>query len=285
MIHLRNLIAPVLEELASPPAMFAAAPTGPRPLVAVLDTGADWNHPYLAPHVWANLREKPNGKDDDANGFIDDVRGWSFADRTREPMDRNGQGTHCAGIVVQGGCAALVIKVLGDANWGQANWIAAGIRYAAIQGARVISLSLGNYQKVPGIADSVAWVQSRGCAVVAAAGNDGIDIRREPIYPACLPGVLSVGALDGAGLWSSSNIGAQIHAPGKRIRSTLPGNRWGLYSGTSMACPQVAAAVALVWMRRPRWTAVEVIERVMRTSDTLANVGRRLNLQEAIDGL
>ena len=278
-----NHVSPVLEAESPPPVMLAAAPTGPRPLVAVLDTGADWTHPYLAPHVWANPREKLDGKDDDANGYADDVRGWSFADKTREPMDRNGHGTHCAGSVVQAGCNVLVVKVLGDANWGQAPWIAAGIRYAA-KYARVISLSLGNYQRVQSIADSVTWAQAKGCAVVAAAGNDGLDIRTHPIYPACLPGVLSVGALDGAGLWASSNIGAMIHAPGKRVRSTLPGNKWGLYSGTSMACPQVAAALALLWAKRPTLTAGQAMVCLLDAADK-TNVGRVLNLDKALGGL
>jgi len=281
----RNHITPHLEAESPPPVMLAAAPTGPRPLVAVLDTGVDWNHPALAPHVWRNPRETANQRDDDANGYTDDLRGWSFAGKSARPMDANGHGTHCAGTLVLAGCDVVAVKVLNDSNYGQETWIAGGIRYAAAMGARVISLSLGGYDRVPKIAEAVKFAQGKGCAIVAAAGNDATDIRREPIYPACLPGVLSVGALDGAGLWSSSNIGAQIHAPGKRIRSTLPGNRWGLYSGTSMACPQVAAAVALVWMRRPQWTAAEVFARLLGAADVAMDVGRALNLQAALRGL
>jgi subtilisin family serine protease len=253
--------------------------------VAVLDTGVDWSHPALSPFVWRNPREVANQKDDDGNGYFDDERGWSFPDNTARPMDSNGHGTHCAGSVVLAGCDVMAVKVLGDNNWGREPWIYGGILYAARMGARVISLSLGNYNRVPRIAEAVAWAQKRGCAIVAAAGNDGEDIRTHPIYPACLPGVLSVGALDGAGLWASSNIGAQIHAPGKRIRSTLPGNRWGLYSGTSMACPQVAAAVALVWQKRPAWSVTDVFARLMMTADVVKDVGRALNLQAALRGL
>ena len=279
-----NHITPVLESESPPPVMLAAAPTGPRPLVAVLDTGVDWTHPALSAFVWRNPRETANQRDDDSNGHVDDLRGWSFADNTARPMDSNGHGTHCAGSVVLAGCDVMAVKVLGDGNWGQERWIASGIRYAAVLGVRVISLSLGNYQKVPRIAEAVAWVQAKGCAIVAAAGNDGEDIRTHPIYPACLPGVLSVGALDGAGLWASSNIGAQIHAPGRRIRSTLPGNRWGLYSGTSMATPQVAAALALLWAKRPTLTAGQVIVRLLDAADK-TNVGRVLNLDKALGGL
>lgn len=285
MTAFRNHIAPILEAESPPPVMLAAAPTGPRPLVAVLDTGVDWTHQYLSMRCFVNPREKIDGKDNDSNGYVDDMRGWSFPDRSREPMDRNGHGTHCAGIVAQGNCDVLPIKVLGDNNWGQAAWIAAGIRYAAIRGARVISLSLGNYDRVKSIADSVAWAQAKGCAIVAAAGNDGTDIRTNPIYPACLPGVLSVGALDGACLWSSSNIGAMIHAPGKRIRSTLPGSKWGLYSGTSMACPQVAAVVARVLALRPQYTAQQAIARVLANADSVDGVGLVLDTETALAGL
>lgn len=283
MTMFRNHISPVIESESPPPVMLAAAPAAPRPLVAVLDTGVDWTHQYLSMRCFVNPRDKIDGKDNDNNGYIDDMRGWSFPDRSREPMDRNGHGTHCAGIVAQGNCDVLPIKVLGDNNWGQAAWIAAGIRYAAIRGARVISLSLGNYDRVKSIADSVAWAQAKGCAIVAAAGNDGTDIRTNPIYPACLPGVLSVGALDGAVLWSSSNIGAMIHAPGRRIRSTLPGNRWGLYSGTSMACPHVAAALAILWAMRPTLTAGQVMVWLLDAADKIDGVGRVLNLDRALN--
>lgn len=255
---------------------------GQLPLVAVLDTGVDWTHPALSASIWRNQREIANGKDDDGNGFKDDILGWSFADGTAQPMDRDGHGTHCAGTIALAGCRVLPVKVLGDSNWGREIWIAAGIRYAARLGVRVISLSLGGYEHVPKIAEAVRWAQAKGCAIVAAAGNDGLDIRKEPIYPACLPGVLSVGALDGSTLWASSNVGAQILAPGKRIRSTLPGNRWGLYSGTSMACPQAAAALALLWSLLPSLTAGQVMVRLLDSTDVLPGVGRRLNLSAAI---
>ena len=283
MFH--NHITPVLEEATSaPPTTFAAAPTGPRPLVAVLDTGVDWNHPTLAPHVWRNPRETANQRDDDGNGLADDLRGWSFVDNTARPMDLHGHGTHCAGSIVLAGCNVMAVKVLDDGNWGRETWIASGIRYAASMGACVLSLSLGNYQRVQRIADAVKFAQSRGCAIIAAAGNDALDIRTQPIYPACLPGVLSVGALDGAKLWTSSNIGATILAPGRRINSTLPGNRWGLYSGTSMATPQVAAALALLWARRPNWSWQMIVAKLVDAADKTA-VGRVLNLERALRGL
>lgn len=287
MTQFRNHIKPVLESIESPPpVLFSAPPMAVRPLVAVLDSGVDWTHSALSGAVWRNPREiAGNGKDDDGNGFKDDSYGWSFATNNARPMDGDGHGTHVAGIVVQAGCAVQAIKVLRDDGLGQEAWVAAGILYAARSGIRVISLSLGGYDRVPKIATAVKTAIDRGCIVVAAAGNDGLDIRREPIYPACLPGVLSVGALDGNKLWSSSNTGARICAAGKAIYSTLPGNRWGRYSGTSMATPHVSAACALVWGRRPQWTAFQVIDHVLRTTDTIANVGRRLNLSAALADL
>lgn len=279
----RNQICPQLEESTyQPPFMFAPPVVGNRPLVAILDSGIDWMHSALSPVVWRNPRETLNGKDDDGNGFKDDYFGWSFPDGNARPMDSNGHGTHCAGIVVQAGCAVQAIKVLRNDGLGQEAWIAAGIRYAQRSGARVISLSLGGYDPVPKIAAAVRDAIKAGCIVCAAAGNDGVSIHDNPIYPACLAGVLSVMALDGAKLWSSSNTGARIAAPGKSIYSTLPGNRWGRYSGTSMATPAVAASCARVWQQRPQWTAWQVVDLILRMSDQDRDVGRKLNLARAL---
>ena len=133
---------------------------GQLPIVAVLDTGVDWTHPALSASIWRNQREIANGKDDDGNGFKDDNIGWSFADGTAQPMDRDGHGTHCAGTIALAGCRVLPVKVLGDSNWGKEIWIAAGVRYAARLGVRVISLSLGGYERVPKIAEAVRWAQA-----------------------------------------------------------------------------------------------------------------------------
>ena len=254
------------------------------PIVGVVDSGCDFNHDALKPFLWRNPREISNGKDDDKNSYIDDVRGYNFAANNANPMDDDGHGTHVCGIVAQAGCKVMAVKSLQN-NSAQEAWVSRGILYAARKGARVISLSLGGYYPSPKIAAAVKWCIDNGCIVVAAAGNDGLDIRREPIYPACLPGVLSVGALDGSKLWSASNTGARICAQGKAVYSTLPGNRWGRYSGTSMATPHVSAACALVWGRRPQWTAFQVIDHVLRTTDTIANVGRRLNISAALADL
>ncbi len=279
-----NHIKPALESIESPPpVLFSAPPNAVRPLVAVLDSGVDWTHSALSGAVWRNPREiAGNGKDDDGNGFKDDSYGWSFATNNARPMDGDGHGTHVAGIIVQAGCAVQAVKVLRDDGLGQEAWIAAGIRYAQRSGARVISLSLGGYEPVPKIAAAVKDAIKAGCIVCAAAGNDGVSLHDNPIYPACLAGVLSVMALDGAKLWSSSNTGARIAAPGKSIYSALPGNRWGRYSGTSMATPAVAASCARVWQQRPQWTAWQVVDWILRMADQDRDIGRKLNLARAL---
>ena len=150
--------------------------------------------------------------------------------------------------------------------------VAASIRYAVNCGARVLSLSLGGYERQPQLEAAVKWAQSKGALIVAAAGNDASDNRKTPVYPASLPDVLSVMALNGSVLWERSNLGGRVAAPGKSIRSTLPGGIYGYYSGTSMACPYVAALAARLFALHPEWTARQVTERIINTADKIAGI-------------
>lgn len=184
-----------------------------RPVIAILDTGVDINHPDLKDNIWTNEKEA-NGsdfEDDDNNGYCDDVHGWDFIHNTAiisDGMDGNGHGTHCAGIAAAVGnngigitganpnAKILPIKVMGDDGTGDIATIVRGIDYAVASGANILSMSLGG-------ANSTAEYQALSKAyaayipIVAAAGNNGLSIYDEPLqqqptFPAAYDIVLGV---------------------------------------------------------------------------------------------
>lgn len=182
-----------------------------RPVIAILDTGVDINHPDLKDNIWTNEKEA-NGsdfEDDDNNGYFDDVHGWDFIHNTAiisDGMDGNGHGTHCAGIAAAVGdngigitganpnAMILPIKVLGDDGTGDIATIVRGIDYAVASGANILSMSLG------GVVNSSAEYQALSKAyaayipIVAAAGNSGKSIYGpyQPTFPAAYDIVLGV---------------------------------------------------------------------------------------------
>lgn len=181
-----------------------------RPVIAILDTGVDINHPDLKDNIWTNEKEA-NGsdfEDDDNNGYCDDVHGWDFIHNTaiiNDGMDGNGHGTHCAGIAAAVGnngigitganpnAKILPIKVMGDDGTGDVATIVRGIDYAVASGANILSMSLGG-------GNSTAEYQALSKAytayipVVAAAGNSGASIYAlgQPAFPAAYDIVLGV---------------------------------------------------------------------------------------------
>jgi subtilisin family serine protease len=259
-------------------------------LVAVLDSGAYLAHPDLAQVWWNNPGEVPgNGLDDDGNGKVDDVHGWHFfqdcADGGCQPRqnalldDDNGHGTHVAGIVaaqtgnglgVAGaswGARVMVVKVLDASGDGYYSDVAAGLRYAADSGARVINLSFGGDERSQLLQDAADYAQQQGALLVAAAGNDGLEVD----YPAACRHVMAIAATDSSDSrlsLSSNGPEVDIAAPGEGIVSTWlrPALYW-FRRGTSMAAPHVSAAAALLWSWEPELDASEVQERLESGAD------------------
>lgn len=203
-------------------------------LVAVLDTGL-YMHPELQGQVYASR----------------DFTGDGIA-------DRHGHQTHCNGIIaavdndmgvvgVAPKCKLLVGKVLGNSGSGSDTWIANGIRWAADEGAHIISMSLGSSSPAPRIRDACQYAVSKGCIIFAAAGNEGPGENTSG-YPGSYPECCSVGAIDSNGkLTSFSSRGkVDIAAPGANVLSLGLSNNYVRMSGTSMATPFAAGCGALV---------------------------------------
>jgi subtilisin family serine protease len=205
--------------------------------VAVVDTGVDYNHEDLYGRV---------------------IKGYDFVNSDSDPMDDQGHGTHCAGIIgatLNNGVgiaglaqvSIMAVKVLDYQGSGYYSWIANGIKYAVDNGADVISMSLGGPSDSTTMKDACDYAWSKGVLVVAAAGND----YGGPVsYPAKYDSVMAVSAIDSSNLLASySNVGPEIEvcAPGSSVLSCYPGDQYKSMSGTSMACPHVAGVAGLVF--------------------------------------
>lgn len=258
------------------PEAWAAGYTGHGILVAVVDTGVDLDHPDLVQNLYVNPAEIPgNGIDDDGNGFVDDLSGYDFVAGNANPDDLNGHGTHVAGTIaavrnrfgatgVAPAATILPVRVLDENGSGSDVDVAAGIRYAAQLGARIINLSLGgSYSHA--IDAAIDFAHSLGSLVVAAAGNESAPL---PSYPARLSAtdenIISVGAYSSAGGIAafSNDVGnsrsIQVDAPGVGIYSTYVGGRYAISSGTSMAAPHIAGLAALTLSANPDLTTREL---------------------------
>lgn len=235
---------------------------GENVVVADIDSGIDLDHPDLAPNLWVNpgeARSSP-GRDHDGNGFPNDVHGFDFYAGRGDPIDENGHGTHTAGTIaaVRNGAGVIgiaprvkvmALRFLGPEGQGTTEGAIRAIRYAVRMGARVISASWGGAGFSSLLAQTVQDAMNAGVVFVAAAGNESRNIDQVPVYPASLPGVIAVAASDSsdrlAGFSNFGKTSVWIAAPGDRIYSTYPGGGYATLSGTSMATPQVAGAIAL----------------------------------------
>lgn len=246
------------------PEAWTAGHTGDDVVVAIIDSGVDYNHRDLKNQMWKNSQEiAGDGIDNDENGYVDDVHGWDFTADDNKPLDENGHGTHVAGIVaaaqnsygatgIAHDAKIMPVRVLDDAGDGDFSQLARGIYYAVDNGADIVNLSIGgeyNYS----VRAAIAYANANGVLVVAATGNGGLE---QPLYPArhsaAMSNVISVGAhnTNDARAWFSNYVGEsgaiQVDAPGVNVYSTLPNNGYGRYSGTSSSAPFVSGLAAMV---------------------------------------
>jgi subtilisin family serine protease len=276
--------------------------------VAVLDTGADIDHPDLQSNLYENSKEKPdNGKDDDGNGYVDDYYGFDAVRGRGSGDDINGHGTHVAGIIagvanngfgVSGVCwtgNVIPIRFMNAAGSGSTSDAIEGIEYAVKRGAKVINASFGMTTKSNALHDALDYAQEKGVLVIAAAGNDGKDTDSSPVYPASFTdsNILSVAASTADDqLASFSNYGdssVDVAVPGENIVSTYLGGTYVSMSGTSMAAPFASGMAGILRAKNSDASYAALRKAIRYKVDKLgAFTGKvvydgRANLKQAID--
>jgi hypothetical protein len=283
--------------------------TGAGMVVGVVDTGAQLDHPDL--QIATNPGEvgagkQTNGADDDADGYVDNWRGWDWTSSDNDPTDGYGHGTHVSGIVAAGAdngvgvagvapaAKALELRVLDANGSGWISDVALAFAYAGRHGVRVVNASLSSDGGAQVLADAVS--ASPGTLFVVAAANDGLDLDAAGTakYPCSLPSanVLCVGATDNTDRRAGySNWGAtvvDVFAPGSSVYATYLGGSYAYLSGTSMATPQVAGIAALVAARNPELSTGEIKRRILDTVEPkpalagLCVTGGRVNAAAAV---
>lgn len=257
-------------------------------VVAVIDTGVEYNHADLADNMWRNPNERANGIDDDGNGVIDDIYGFNAITSSGDPRDDNGHGTHCAGTIggrgnngigVAGVCHSIQIMAVKflDSSGGGTLWNAVrAINYVTDMKRRGVNVVLSSNSWGGGgfysaLLSAIQSGQNEGILFVAAAGNNSNNNDSNPSYPATynLEGIISVAAVDRYGAKAGfSNYGAttvDIAAPGVSIASTWIGGGYRTISGTSMATPHISGILALLKSRAPYLTWQQLKAALMRS--------------------
>ncbi len=289
-------------------------------VLAIVDSGLDLLHEDIDPTcLWTNPGESgldeqgrdraTNGVDDDQNGYIDDVHGWNFLKNSPDIQEDHYHGTHIGGQLCAGGNNGLgvtggypgikimLVKVFGLGNALSSEKFAEAIRYAVDNGAKVLSNSYGTPSYTSAMEAAVKYSRDHGALFVCASGNSrkNMDLEEDKDYPSCygFENQLVVGATNNRDLSTFSNFGSMVDlaAPGEQMMSTMPKNQYRSFSGTSQACPIVAAAACWVWNMNPSFTALEVKQRLLDSADEITGLrpyardGLRLNLYNALLGL
>ncbi len=291
---------------------WAIVNQSPNVLVAVIDSGIDFNHPDLQPNIWTN----PNpGR----YGYPNDLHGWNFYANTNSPQDDFFHGTHCSGTIGAVGSNSLGVtgvtwhvkllplKFLDSEGSGYTSDAVNAISYATEVGAKIMSNSWGGGGYSQALKDAIDAANTAGILFVAAAGNDGTDTDTNPTYPADFTSanIISVAATDDNDqLASFSNYGTtsvQLAAPGVGILSTFPTvataamtqeglpTSYGQISGTSMATPHVSGVAALALAQNPSLTVAQLrallLQRVTQLPQLsgLVQTSGRLNAYDVVN--
>jgi uncharacterized repeat protein (TIGR01451 family) len=281
-------------------------------VVAVIDTGVDYNHPDLSANMWRNTPDcNSNNIDDDGNGYKDDCYGIDTANNDSNPMDDNDHGTHVAGTIGARGnnsqgvvgvnwqVQIMACKFLDANGTGSTADAITCLQYVQLMKGRGVNVvatnnSWGGGGYSQALYDAIAEHMNAGILFIAAAGNESADNDSTGSYPAdyYLPNILSVAATTHTdSLASFSNFGRRtvhVGAPGESIRSTTRNNTYSTFSGTSMATPHVTGLAALLKAYNPSLDWIAIRNLILSSGDAKSSLqdktitGRRINAYQAL---
>ncbi len=272
----------------------------PSVVVAIVDSGIDYNHKDLKDNIWVNTKEIPNNRiDDDKDGYVDDTNGWNFYGKNNKPMDDYNHGTHVSGTVaalennygvigVAPNVKLMPLKIFGK-DGGVSNFadIISAVVYAHDHGASIVNMSFGGKGNSQSLYDVMN--KFKDMLFVSAAGNNGSNNDVSPFFPANydLANNITVASIDQNGALSSySNYGIKtvdVAAPGKSIYSTLPNNKFGYMSGTSMATPHVTGLCALIKSSNINLTPNQIKQIIMNNVRPLQTLKGKVQTGGLID--
>lgn len=269
-------------------------------LIAIVDTGVDWQHPDLAPVIWDNPYEADDGIDNDFNGYVDDIRGWDFVDRAENyragedgikednnPMDFHGHGTFVAGTAaaatdnhigissISWGCRIMPLRAgYHELSGGYIvlSYAAKAFRYAADNGADIINLSTSSGLV---LVDAARYAHEKGVVITKSAGNDRTS-KPDPLE--LEPYVLSTAAVninDEIAGYSDYGDWVKVAAPGGEfyqgggMTGTFVGSRYIIDTGTSYAAPIVAGLAGLLKAQKPIRSPADIIFQITGTADNI----------------
>lgn len=266
-------------------------------ITAVIDTGAELDHPDLADNLWVNSNEIPgNSIDDDGNGYVDDIHGYDFRNKDGNPEDQWGHGTLSAGIIgavgnnqvgttgVVWSAQLMILKVFGASGGGRLKDFAEAIRYAIHQGAKVINAGWiipPSYpgDQIPLLMEALEEAHEAGVLVVAAAGNDSANLDEAPVFPASysFDNVVAVAALkvNVPNLLEESNYGktsVAVATTGEEVLGPYLSHGYATLTGTSAATALVSGMASLMFANEPDLTPAQVRARMIETSETADNL-------------
>lgn len=266
----------------------------PEVVVAIVDTGVDLNHEDLANNIYRNPNETLNDRDDDGNGYIDDIYGWDFVSYDNIPDDEDEHGTHVAGTIaaeansigvvgVAPQVKILPVRILDENGRGYVSDAVLAVNYIKSMNVDIVNHSWGT----SGYSSSLYQaMRDSNDLHICAAGNDSYG---DADYPArfTLDNIISVASITASGELSGfSNYGSNsvdVAAPGSSIFSTVPGSEYGYMSGTSMATPHVTGIAALVKSKYSNYSITQIKNAIINNVTTLNSLSGKVSTGGMVD--